>query len=174
MTENDIKVLGVGWLALGTGSWSVDRTVQLVRDQLRGEFDLSRVFEDEELGNFSHELGQPDIKVVEEREQVHHPDVTHAALVERECWLGQAHGLCSAPLRDIPQETNLPETRPDRPRQRTLRWLALRHVVDPSLSMASGTTPRKPRRTCRDFYDDLQPHATGQIVNFLGGRASLP
>ena len=27
----------------------------------------------------------------------------------------------------------------------------------------------------RDFYDDLQPHSTGQIyVNFLGGRASLP
>ena len=134
--------------------------------------DVSRVFEDEELGHFSHELGQADIKVVEEREQVHHPDVTRAALVQRDRSLGQAHGLCSALLRDLPQETNLPETRPDRPRQRTLRWLALRHVVAPSLSMAAGTTPRKPRRTGsggRDFYDELQPHATGQIyVNFLG------
>ncbi len=132
MTENDIKVLGVGWLALGTGSWSLDRTVQLVRDQLRGELDVSRVFEDEELGNFSHELGQPDIKVVEDRKQALHADVTHAALVERECWLGQARCSCYVLLRDLPSAADLPETRPARPHQFTLQWLALRQVVDPS------------------------------------------
>ena len=76
---------------------------------------------DADLGDSRHELGKADVEVVEDRDQVHHRDVTEAVLVVKDRSLGQPHCFGNPLLRNFSRDSNPPESRPDCRRQCSLR-----------------------------------------------------